>query len=207
MVNLCHWHRHTLKSPCFLSLSLSSAISVLLSVFVFLQPMADLSSTSVLPLLPLPLLILPVCHSFSFSLPVSFIFIYLTKLHQIASTASRSSEYLKKILRWMSFTAPCPQGTYGLLRETNGHIVTMQPVLYKGIYAQMAFLCHAPSSLCLKQSQYSKNLLTFLLLSLCSKSYFTCCLKINLPQNCSCEFWSKTGMSSKYAPLPAVNNN
>lgn len=81
------------------------------------------------------------CVVVSPSARLSFILIYLTNLG-ITTLTSYSSENLKKIVRWISFTALCPQGTHGLLREKDEHMVTIQSVHMCAIYAYTHLYTH-----------------------------------------------------------------
>lgn len=159
-------------------------------------------------------LILPMCLSFPFSSPFSFILIYLTNLQQTTTLTSYSSENLKKILRWISFTALCPQGTHGLLWERDEHMVTMQSVHMCAIYVY-THLCDVYISA--YTHGWSLIIIPFLLSALSNHnivrvawhSYFYlsalkssshAALRLISLKYCSCKFLSKTEMSSKWFP-------
>lgn len=157
-------------------------------------------------------------YSFPFRLPFSFIFTYLTKLHQITSIASHSSEYLKKMLRRISFSVPWPQGTCGLLWETNEHIIKCSLCyiicifiynIYYKIYIYIYKIIYINT--CRESSSLSYPFLSALsnyniarvswhsCFWLSALKYFTCCLKIISLKHCFVNFRQKwiQGVSPK----------
>lgn len=156
------------------------------------------------------------CCSFPFSSAFSFILIYLTNLQQITTLTSYSSENLKKIVRWISFPALCPQGTHGLLREKDEHMVTIQSVHMYAIYAYTHLHTHLYDVYINAYTHgWSLIIVPFLLSALSNHnivkvawhSYFYlsalkssshAALRLISLKYCSCKFLSETEMSSKW---------
>jgi len=205
----------SLTSPCLLSFSLLLHFFSLLpsaSYCLRLSPPAHQPIRSLSSLLSCSLSFL-FFLCFPFSSPFSFILIFLTNFQQITTLTSYSSENLKKIVK--CFIALCPQGTHGLLREKDEHMVTMQSVHMCAIYAYIHLYTHLCDVYISAYAHgWSLIIIPFLLSALSNHnivrvawhSYFYlsalkssshAALRVISLKYCSYKFLSKTEMSSK----------